>query len=146
MRATMPRLFAVRLLGACALMTLLHACQQYGTQSAQSTPNKDDAAMQAISLDRTADVSSVAAARKQCAALGGVLEQAGRLGRYACYAQFADGGKTCADSDDCAGDCRAVDGAKSGQETTGVCTPNNVPFGCYANVEGGVIGPYLCVD
>ena len=146
MRATLPRLFAVRLVGACLAMTMLHACQQYGTDGvAVSTSNREEA-MASISLDRDASPSDVAAANMQCAAIGGVLEQAGRMGRYACYAQYADGGKSCRDSDDCAGDCRADPEAKTGGKAVGICTANNIPFGCYAKVENGVVGPFICVD
>ena len=140
MRATMGRLFAVRLLGACLAMTMLDACQRYGAETDSS------ATMQDIALDRDADAAKVAAAQKQCVALGGTLQQAGRMGRYACYAQYADGGKTCSDSSECDGDCRAIGDAQTGQAAKGQCTPDNVPFGCYAEVENGVVGPYLCVD
>ena len=142
MRATMVRLFAVRLVGACAAMTLLHACQQYGADAGKDAP----ADMATISLDRSADSAAIATADRQCKALGGTLQQAGRMGRYACYAQYSDGGKSCADSIECEGDCRAMDNAPSGQQARGQCTANGVPFGCYAEVENGIVGPTICVD
>jgi hypothetical protein len=142
MRATMGRLFAVRLIGACAAMTLLHACQQYGADAGGAAP----ADMASITLDRTADPASVAAADKQCMALGGTLQQAGRMGRYACYAHYSDGGKSCTDSGECEGDCRVVDDAATGTIARGKCTADGVPFGCYAKVEKGIVGPYVCVD
>ena len=142
MRATIGRLFAVRLLGACLAMTMLDACQRYGAEADVPAPVD----MQAIAVDRDADPATVAAAERQCTALGGKLQQSGRLGRYACYAQYSDGGKLCGDSSECDGDCRAVDGAETGEAVRGQCTADNVPFGCYAEVENGVVGPYLCVD
>ncbi len=142
MRATMVRLFAVRLIGACAAMTLLHACQQYGADAGKDAP----ADFASISLDQAAGPASVAAADRQCAALGGKLKQAGRMGRYACYAQYSDGGKSCTDSNECEGDCRAVGDAPTGTIARGQCTADSVPFGCYAEIEKGVVGPYLCVD
>lgn len=142
MRATMPRLFAVRLLGACLAMTMLHACQHYG--GAADAP--DEAAMAEVWADRDADPARVAAADRQCTALGGRLQQAGRMGRYACYAQYSDGGKLCSDDADCQGECRAADDPSSGQKAKGRCTADNVPFGCYAKVENGLVGPTICVD
>ncbi len=144
MRATMTRLFAVRLIGACLAMTMLDACQRY--QAAGPSVDDATAAMQAIALDRDADPVRIAAAEKQCLALGGIIKQAGRLGRYACYAQYGDGGKSCADTADCEGECRAMDGAGTGETARGQCTADSVPFGCYARVDGGVVGPYICVD
>ena len=77
---------------------------------------------------------AVRAARDQCANIGGVMEQAGRMGRYACYAQYADAGTSCNDSSECSGDCRAEPDATTGQMAKGVCTANNNPFGCHARV------------
>ena len=142
MRATLPRLFAVRMLGACAMMTLLHACQQYGAGVGTDAP----ADRAAITLDRTADPAAIAAADKQCKALGGTLQQAGRMGRYACYAQNSDGGQSCGDSSECEGDCRAIGDTPTGRRAVGRCTADSVPFGCHAEIKNGVVGPYLCVD
>jgi hypothetical protein len=143
MRATVVRLFALRLLGACAAMTLLHACQQYGADAGTNVPT----AMASITLDRTADPASVAAAGQQCIALGGSLQQAGRMGRYACYAHYSDGGKSCGDSSECEGGCRATDDTPTGQRARGQCTADSVPFfGCRAEIKNGIVGPYICVD
>ena len=142
MRATMPRLFAVRMVGACLAMTMLHACQHYG----QAADVPDEAAMAEVWVERDADPARFAAAERQCLALGGRLQQAGRMGRYACYAQFSDGGASCSDDADCMGECRAVGEAPTGQKAKGQCTDSNNPFGCYASVENGIVGPTICAD
>lgn len=146
MRANSINLLVVRVFGACLAMTMLHACQHYKKADAQSASPNQEKAMQALSLKRNADANAVAAAKKQCTALGGRLQQAGRMGRYACYAQYSDGGKVCSDDADCQGDCRAVGDAPMGQRATGQCTASNNPFGCYARVENGIVGPTICVD
>lgn len=87
--------------------------------------------------------------RAACEATGGYVERAGLLGAERCTRRFSDAGKTCKDSDECEGQCRA--GPKTEAKghlrlATGVCQANDNPFGCFTNVENGTLGPGLCVD
>ena len=86
--------------------------------------------------------------QKACIDFGGTYTRAGLLGYYNCFVDYADGGKTCSDSGDCQGRCRATNGfdsdAQGGQ--TGTCQRTDSPFGCYSEIVGGVVQPGLCVD
>jgi putative hemolysin len=86
-------------------------------------------------------------AAQACAAQGGQIMRVGRLQTERCVVPFSDAGKTCRDGDDCLGDCRARDpGPREGANVTGVCAPNDLPFGCNTPIENGRAQPTLCVD
>ncbi|WP_426037257.1 hypothetical protein [Brevundimonas sp. DC300-4] len=81
-----------------------------------------------------------------CAARGGEIMRVGRLQTSRCVVPFPDAGKVCRDGDDCLGDCRAETAGPREGAVTGVCAPNDLPFGCNTPVENGRAGPTLCVD
>ena len=87
------------------------------------------------------------AERARCEAAGGTVQRAGMLGWENCIQTFTDGGKTCADSADCMGECRITgDFVEVGAPATGQCTRNDKVFGCYQTIENGRAGGALCVD
>ncbi len=85
-------------------------------------------------------------AEAACAAQGGEIMRVGRLQTARCVVPFSDAGKVCRDGDDCLGDCRAASAGPNESTTTGVCAPNDLPFGCNTPIENGRPGPTLCVD
>lgn len=94
--------------------------------------------------DATAPTQTAAEA---CAARGGSIWRVGRLQTERCVVPFSDANKPCRDGDDCMGDCRAPEsGAREGTPATGVCAPNDLPFGCNTRIEDGRALPTLCVD
>jgi hypothetical protein len=93
--------------------------------------------------DATAPTQSPAEA---CAARGGQLMRVGRLQIERCVVPFSDAGKLCRDGDDCLGDCRAREAGPNEGNITGVCAPNDLPFGCNTPIENGRAQPTLCVD
>jgi hypothetical protein len=91
--------------------------------------------------------TATAAERAACDAVGGSISRAGLLGREHCLQTYPDAGKVCSGESDCIGTCRyEADGTAMGKTATGTCQVTDVPFGCYAMVEGGVVSPVLCVD
>lgn len=93
--------------------------------------------------DATAPTRTAAEA---CAARGGDLMRIGRLQTERCVVPFSDAGKVCRDGDDCLGDCRAKEPGPNEGNVTGVCAPNDLPFGCNTPIENGRAQPTLCVD
>ena len=91
-----------------------------------------------------------AAQTADCTARGGTYRQGGLGGYWLCITPYADGGKRCADSDDCLGDCLATDepavSPAEGRARPGVCAADSYPFGCRGRVEDGRAGPVLCAD
>ena len=84
-----------------------------------------------------------------CRAAGGDWRPEGRLQRPMCVVRYADGGRTCRDSDDCQGECRLPDSVEAAAATgavAGVCQVDSSPFGCFTRVEDGRAEPTLCVD
>ena len=84
-----------------------------------------------------------------CAAAGGKMLPQGRMQTVRCVLAYADAGRQCRDSDDCAGDCRIADVASApaaGAPAVGQCTANSSRFGCYTTVEGGKAEATICVD
>ena len=84
-----------------------------------------------------------------CVAAGGIVERAGLAGIERCTRIYSDAGKPCKGSDECEGQCRAgPDTEAIGHKrlATGICQATDNPFGCFANVENGTLGPMLCVD
>lgn len=120
-----------------ALMLMGATCSPPADQPPAEAPSSS------LAAEPAADASAEA-----CAARGGELRRAGRLGAMRCVISFSDAGQPCTDGAQCQGDCRLADDAKralSG-EATGVCQANDDPFGCYTTVDAGQAGPTICVD
>ena len=89
------------------------------------------------------------AAAADCAAQGGRMLPQGRMQTLQCVVTFADAGKRCTDSDDCAGDCRveaATSAPQAGASAVGQCQATSSRFGCYTLVEDGKAQATICVD
>jgi len=87
------------------------------------------------------------AERAKCEAAGGEVMRAGLAGFENCIQTFSDSGKTCTDSSDCMGTCRAYGMPSSFDELmTGQCAKTDNVFGCYARIEGGRADGMICVD
>ena len=81
-----------------------------------------------------------------CEASGGLIQGAGMFGEPACVRLFSDGGKECANSSECQGDCMVYGEFKSGQIVAGQCEANSGnPGGCFAKVTDGKAGPGICI-
>lgn len=96
--------------------------------------------------EQAPDPAAPQSAEAACAAQGGEIMRVGRLQTARCVVPFSDAGKVCRDGDDCLGDCRAASAGPNENTTTGVCAPNDLPFGCNTPIENGRAGPTLCVD
>jgi hypothetical protein len=87
---------------------------------------------------------------RTCAARGGTVDVRGGLGpRPVCVLLFPDGGRSCADSSQCAGRCLVSyeNRSRRGGSVAGQCQWEQGPtFGCYAEVRGGRAGPVGCTD
>ena len=97
--------------------------------------------MPAPGQSQTADASA-------CAARGGRMQPVGRMQSMQCVVAYADAGKTCADGDQCEGDCRidGNNGLNAGAAATGQCQATSDGFGCFTRVEDGKATGTLCVD
>lgn len=84
--------------------------------------------------------------RKACEAAGGTVQRAGLRGWENCVIPFADGGKVCSDNSECQGQCRYTGDWPPTGKVTGLCQKDNMPFGCYSEMQGGKPTPMLCVD
>lgn len=122
------------------------------TSEPSSDLSESDNAPIAVDPPIERDFGYDAAEEKACLADGGNYERAGLAGYFMCIRPYSDGGKICFDGRDCEGVCIS-DGTY--QETipgkrpplqSGKCAMNDSPFGCYAEVVNGEIGPALCVD
>ncbi len=83
---------------------------------------------------------------EECVWSLGRIERAGILGAERCTRPYSDGGKSCTDSSQCEGQCRAPDLNQTDKAIVGVCQMDDNPFGCHAEVSGGIAQPGLCVD
>ncbi|NQZ24038.1 MAG: hypothetical protein HRT53_18580 [Colwellia sp.] len=82
-----------------------------------------------------------------CLGKGGVIKSVCMFAMPYCVQTFIDAGKKCSDSSDCAGDCRLEDDfVNSGTNTSGFCSTNSDPCGCYQRITNGKAEPALCVD
>ncbi|MBB6123043.1 hypothetical protein [Sphingobium subterraneum] len=86
-----------------------------------------------------------------CTAEGGFLDRRGRLQSQLCVHPFADAGKSCSGDADCQGKCIATPGEtgglpETGQPAKGQCQADDALFGCYAEVEAGVVKYGICKD
>ena len=86
------------------------------------------------------------AEREACEAAGGTVQRAGLLGWENCVIPYADGGKVCSDNSECLGQCRYTGDWPPKGDVTGLCQKDNMPFGCYSEMQGGQPTPMLCVD
>ena len=87
------------------------------------------------------------AERELCESVDGSISRQGLAGYEMCVRPYADAGKTCQDSSECEGQCRAQGfGSTDASQVSGTCQADNIPFGCYAEVKNGIASPALCVD
>lgn len=85
--------------------------------------------------------------RRQCTAEGGSIRAVGMLGTPACVKPYADAGKTCADTSDCTGACKAPQGARIGARSQGTCQKDTHDLeGCYNRIERGKVVAGMCSD
>lgn len=84
--------------------------------------------------------------RTQCLTKGGFIERAGLLGYERCTMRYNDGGNICIDSSNCQGKCLATPQDAQTNAVSGLCQKTDSPFGCYAEVVAGKVGPAICVD
>ena len=85
-----------------------------------------------------------AADRTACTAGGGRVERRGRLQAETCVHPFADAGKACTDSAECAGKCVSI--GNSSEATAGQCQADDRLFGCYSEIKAGKSVNTICVD
>ena len=85
-----------------------------------------------------------------CEAAGGVWGRGGLSPQPFCNMRYPDAGAACSDASECGGRClaaeRAGDEKDEGEDLLGRCQTFTSEFGCYALIEGGQVGPTLCVD
>jgi hypothetical protein len=87
---------------------------------------------------------------RECVDHGGI-ERRGIAGLRVCVIPYADAGKKCRDSAECAGRCLVVLGRGSeeptpGGEVSGECEPDDQTLGCFLEITGGIAGQAICVD
>ncbi|HWQ88133.1 hypothetical protein [Brevundimonas sp.] len=88
-------------------------------------------------------------AAADCIARNGTMQPVGRMQTMQCVIRYADAGKRCTDSDQCAGECRTADVTArpaEGAAVAGVCQADSNRFGCFTRVEDGKAEATLCVD
>jgi len=84
---------------------------------------------------------------EECESKGGVIQGVCMFGLPMCLISYEDGGKSCADSSECKGECRAQNSRlEVGRKATGQCTQSNDPCGCWAQIENGVVTETICAD
>jgi hypothetical protein len=99
--------------------------------------------------DEPAPVAVPENAAEDCLARNGTLQPVGRMQTMQCVVRYADAGKRCTDSDQCAGECRTADVTArpdEGAAVAGVCQADSNRFGCFTRVEDGKAEATLCVD
>ncbi|MBO9717066.1 MAG: hypothetical protein J7507_09710 [Pseudoxanthomonas sp.] len=85
--------------------------------------------------------------RAECAARGGTVRSVGMFATPACVIPYPDAGKACSDASECQGVCMAEAGAVVGDFAIGTCQRDNRDvFGCYHEIEKGVVVGGMCVD
>jgi putative hemolysin len=88
-------------------------------------------------------------AAAECLARGGRMQPIGRMQSMQCVIAYADAGRRCTDSDQCAGQCRVADVTTRpapGASAVGQCQADSNPSGCYTTVENGRAQATICVD
>ena len=86
------------------------------------------------------------AERAQCAARHGQVATAGLSGEEMCALPYADAGRRCTDSAQCAGDCRYGGSLREGARAAGQCQAFQYPYGCRTTIEKGRVTPGPCFD
>ena len=82
-----------------------------------------------------------------CKEKGGYIKKVCMRGVSFCIEDHLDAGKQCSDSTECAGDCRIEKKfVKANSESSGFCSINNDPCGCFQSIEKGIAQPILCID
>jgi hypothetical protein len=89
-----------------------------------------------------------------CLSAGGTWGRAGIFPAPICRVPTTDGGRVCADTDECEGYCLAKPTpaqmdqitARNKLEILGTCTPYHPSFGCMAVVREGYVSGILCRD
>lgn len=111
----------------------------------------------ALAPETTPPTSQAAAPRPgdstdiaNCAARGGVVDTVGRMQRQVCRVPYVDAGKTCSNKSDCTARC-ILDNEEGGEvpakgKVTGQCQQYQTQFGCFSEVDGGLVKSTICVD
>ena len=82
-----------------------------------------------------------------CQQKGGEIKKAGIQQMPHCVVTYQDAGKPCKGAAQCVGRCLLIEKTlPAGSAVVGECQHTNLVFGCYAEVEGGISGPALCID
>lgn len=85
--------------------------------------------------------------RTACITGGGRVERRGRIGAELCVKPFADAGKQCTDTAQCAGKCvGTADQASATGPISGQCQADDRLFGCYSEIKAGKAMNAICVD
>jgi hypothetical protein len=92
--------------------------------------------------------------RSACQDAGGRWDRFGLFPWEICRVPTHDGGRTCADTEECEGTCLAslmreqIDLLRKHRKLKilGKCTPHVPVFGCMALVERGIVSRMLCLD
>jgi len=80
-----------------------------------------------------------------CPSRGGHIERRGMFGDRVCVTPYADAGRACTDTSQCAGRCLILLGTPEtngqsypvGRQASGQCEPDNRTFGCYVEIRAG---------
>lgn len=141
------------LLPAGFLLALLLATGSSALLLAQDNPPSPVAgARDAYRRDHAAGIAAETIA---CGARGGKMDYRGRRIEPVCVIQTKDAGKTCSASTACEGQCVIdIDKAKDdawrsiavGAAATGVCSAEELHFGCYIPIEAGAARHPVCAD
>lgn len=82
-----------------------------------------------------------------CLDRGGVIQSVCMFGVPSCVEKYMDAGKPCSDSTECAGKCRIEDEfVEVGTQTTGFCSADSDPCGCFQLIVKGKAEHALCAD
>lgn len=121
---------------------LFLACVIFITGCTTSTDELADLSQAQTNQDATPKFDALA-----CKKEGGTVKKVCMLGVPFCIHDYLDGGKKCNDSSECEGECRIEKKfVKAGSQTSGFCSANNTPCGCFQSIKKGVAQPALCVD
>lgn len=100
-----------------------------------------------VSCSVTTEGSLSGVAASACIQEGGSIRKVGRLQYEACILEYVDSGKECLDPSECEGRCLVYGHTeKKGSVTTGRCETNNSGFGCFTEIENGMVKRSICVD
>jgi hypothetical protein len=89
-----------------------------------------------------------------CRARGGSIQGRAMFGNRRCVIPFADAGRSCTDSGQCAGRCLhdyrgsaySLAGPPPEREGVGRCEADDSIFGCHSEIRNGRIMRPVCVD